>query len=645
MKVLLRRVPSYVARRRMLSFVVFFCIVGAMLLSQAAPARAAQAAAVPASHLGAVTGAVGQPDFGPNVKIFDPSMSTSDIQATVDAIAKQQVDNEMGPQRYALLFKPGVYGTKANPLDFQVGYYTEVAGLGASPADVTINGHVDVYNRCLTNPDGSPNCIALDNFWRSLSNLTINVTGLSGCRSSGDFWAVSQAAPMRRVNITGGNLTLFDYCTAGPQEASGGFIADTQVASATINGSQQQFLVRDSKLGSWTNGVWNQVFSGVVGAPPQSFSTTPYNPQPYTTLPASPVSREKPFLYADASGHYSVFVPALRHDAVGTTWANGPAAGSSIPIERFYIARPTDTAFTINVALLRGRNLIFTPGIYHLNQTIRIRRPDTMVLGLGFATLTPDNGAVPMTVPNIKGEKIASLLFDAGPVSSPALLRMGDPRAPRAENGQARARDDWSDPADPSSIQDVFFRIGGASVGKATTSLVVNSDNVLLDDVWAWRADHGVGVGWTSNTADTGVVVNGDNVTAYGLFVEHYQKYEVIWNGNNGRDIFFQNEMPYDVPNQASWMNGALNGYAAFKVGDNVTNFQGYGMGSYCYFNVNPTVNAYHAFEVPNTPGVQFHDLLTISLGGVGTITHVINDTGATAQDSKTVPVNLVSYP
>ena len=256
-----------------------------------------------------------QPDFGPNVIIFDPSMSTSQIQTTVDAIANQQVDNEMGTQRYALLFKPGTYGSTTTPLTFQVGYYTEVAGLGASPTDVVINGHVDVYNRCLT----ANNCIALVNFWRSLSNLTINVIGMDGCRSSGDFWAVSQAAPMRRVNITGGNLTLMDYCTAGPQYASGGFIADSQTGFI-VNGSQQQFLVRDSSIGGWSNGVWNQVFSGVVGAPPQSFSATPYHPPPYTTLATSPLTREKPFLYVNSSGNFQVFVPALRHDVVGTTY-------------------------------------------------------------------------------------------------------------------------------------------------------------------------------------------------------------------------------------------------------------------------------------------------------------------------------------
>src|SRR5262249_38522427 len=275
----------------------------------------------------------------------DPSMPVSQIQATLDAIAAEQVDAEMGTQRYTLLFKPGTYGTVDAPLTFQVGYYTEVAGLGASPTDVTINGHVDVYNRCLA-PD---NCIALVNFWRSLSNLTINVTGLAGCRGSGNFWAVSQAAPMRRVNITGGNLTLMDYCTAGPQYASGGLISDSQTGFI-INRSQQQFLVRDSNIRKWAHGLWDQVFFQVLGAPPQSSSTRPFNPPPYTTLATSPVTRERPFLYVDAYNHYNVFVPALRRDSLGTTWANGPAAGSSIPIESFFIAKPTDSVKAINVA-------------------------------------------------------------------------------------------------------------------------------------------------------------------------------------------------------------------------------------------------------------------------------------------------------
>ena len=567
------------------------------------------------------------PDLGANVIVFDPSMATSDIQAAVDAIAAQQVDNEMGTQRYALLFKPGVYGSAATPLIVQVGYYTEVAGLGASPADVVINGHVDVYNRCLA-PD---NCIALNNFWRSLSNLTIHVMGLDGCRASGDFWAVSQASPMRRANVTGGNLTLMDYCTAGPQYASGGFIADSQT-QFVINGSQQQFLVRDSSIGGWSNGVWNQVFSGVVGAPPQSFSTTPYDPPPYTTLASSPVTREKPFVYTTGSGDLAVFVPALRHDSSGTTWAAGPAAGTSIPIDRFFIARPSDTAKSINAALASGKHLILTPGVYHLDRTIDVKRDDTVVLGLGLATLVPDNGVVALSVADAKGVILAGLMVDAGTANSPVLLQVGAPNSHK------------SDPADPSSLHDVFFRIGGATPGRATTSLVVNSDDVILDDIWAWRADHGNGVGWTVNTADTGVVVNGANVTAYGLFVEHYQSYELIWNGENGRTIFFQNELPYDPPSQAAWSHDGVDGFAAYKVAGSVATHEAWGMGSYSFFNQGVPIHASHAFEVPVTSGVRLHDILTVFLTGSGGIDHVVNDTGA-AVDSTNQVTNIVSYP
>jgi hypothetical protein len=588
---------------------------------------AALAIAAALSFAGASSAGVrssGAPDFGPNVIVFNPTMPTSQIQATVDAIAAQQVDNEMGTQRYALLFAPGTYGTAANPLDFQVGYYTEVAGLGASPGDVTINGHIDVYNRCLT-PD---NCIALDNFWRSLSNLTIHVTGLSGCRSSGDFWAVSQAAPMRRVAITGGNLTLMDYCTAGPQYASGGYIADSQTGFI-INGSQQQFLVRNSSIGGWSNGVWNQVFSGVVGAPPQSFGPTPYDPPPYTTLATSPVTREAPFLYVDSSGLYRVFVPALRRDSAGTSW---DGAGSSLPIDQFFIARPADDAQKINNALARGQNLILTPGIYHLDRTLKVKRPDTIVLGLGFPTLVPENGTTTMTVADVEGVKLTGLLFDAGTLNSPSLLEVGTPHAHK------------SDPADPTSLQDVFFRIGGATAGKATTSLVVNSDDVILDDIWAWRADHGNGVGWTANTADTGVVVNGDDVTAYGLFVEHYQRYQVIWNGENGKTIFFQNELPYDPPSQAAWSHDGVNGFAAYKVADTVKAHEAWGLGSYSFFNTGQPIRESHSFEVPVTPGVTLHDLLTVFLTGSGGIDHVVNDTGAAVDASNQVS-NVVAYP
>jgi hypothetical protein len=570
-----------------------------------------------------------EPDFGPNVKVFDPSMPTSQIQATVDAIAAEQLPNQFGTQRYTLLFKPGTYGSAAQPLSFQVGYYTEVAGLGASPRDVTINGTIDVHNQCFA--ANSTDCTALVNFWRSLSNLTVNITGQQGCRSGTDFWAVSQAAPLRRVSFTGGNVSLMDYCTAGPQYASGGFIADSAFAGGTvINGSQQQFLVRNSALDGWSNGVWNQVFAGSPGAPPQSFPTPPY-----TTLATTPQSRERPFLYVDDHGDYRVFVPDAQRASAGTTWQAGQTPGRSLSIDDFYLARPSDSERSINTQLARGRNLIFTPGVYGIGRSLKVKRADTIVMGMGIATLTAEHGSVPMRVADVKGVGISGLMFDAGPAESPVLLQVGT----------AHPRRHVSDPADPTAIQDVFFRIGGPHAGRAERSLEVNSDDTLLDDIWAWRADHGSGVGWTVNTADTGVVVNGDDVTATGLFVEHYQRYEVIWNGERGRTVFFQNEMPYDPPDQAAWRHGDVLGWAAYKVADGVRTHEAWGLGSYIYTNVNPSLHASHAFEVPVTPGVRFHDLLTVSLNHAGTIDHVINDTGAPVTPDIQGPSTVVSYP
>jgi len=244
-----------------------------------------------------------------------------------------------------------------------------------------------------------------------------------------------------------------------------------------------------------------------------------------------------------------------------------------------------------------------------------------------------------MSVADVVGVKLAGFMIDAGPVNSPVLMEVGKPHAHK------------SDPNNPTSLQDVFFRIGGAALGKATTSLVVNSDDVLLDNIWAWRADHGNGVGWTHNTADTGVIVNGDNITAYGLFVEHYQKYEVIWNGNGGKVIFFQNEVPYDPPSQEAWMEAPdVKGWAAMKVADTVASFNGYGMGSYSFFNQGIDIYADNAFEVPNTlPPGSLHNLLTIFLdpsNGSGGILNVINDTGGSSTIANPdVPVTVVSYP
>lgn len=552
---------------------------------------------------GGTTNPPGTPDFGPNVTVFDPSMSASSIQSKLDSVFSQQETNQFGSARQALLFKPGTYSANAN-----VGFYTQVAGLGLSPDDVTINGAVHAEADWF---QGN----ATQNFWRDAENLSVNPTGGT------DRWAVSQAAPYRRMHVRG-NLALDDGGWS-----SGGFISDTKVDGQIQSGTQQQFLTRNSQMGSWSGSNWNMVFVGDQGAPAQSFPT-------YTNVASSPTIREKPFLYVDSAGAYQVFVPGLQSNAVGTTWNGKTPAGKSLPIDQFYIVKPGATAADMNTALAAGKNLLVTPGVYHLDQTINITRPDTVVLGMGLATFVPDGGITAVTTADVDGIELAGLLIDAGTTNSPTLMQIGP------------AGSSASHAADPTQLSDVFIRIGGATVGKATNSLVINSANTIIDHTWIWRADHGNSgtVGWTTNTADNGLTVNGNNVTAYGLFVEHYQKTQVTWNGNGGRTYFFQNEMPYDPPNQASWMNGTGKGYPAYKVASSVTSHEAWGLGSYCYFSANSSVVADHAFEVPSVSGVKFHDMVTVSLGGVGTISHIINSTGGPSNSSTNVAY-LTNYP
>ncbi|NUQ98139.1 MAG: coagulation factor 5/8 type domain-containing protein [Streptomyces sp.] len=544
-------------------------------------------------------------DLGPNVLVFDPS--TPGIQAKLDEVFAQQESAQFGTGRYALLFKPGTY----NGLNAQLGFYTSIMGLGLSPDDTTINGDVTV-------DAGWFNGNATQNFWRSAENLALVPA------NGTNRWAVAQAAPFRRMHVRGGlNLSPTGYGWA-----SGGYIADSRVDGQVGPYSQQQWYTRDSAIGSWLNGVWNMVFSGVEGAPAQSFP----NP-PYTTLDTTPVSREKPFLYVDGASGLRVFLPEKRTGARGVTWGNGTPRGTSLPLSQFYVARPGVSAATLNQALKQGLHLLLTPGIYHLDQPILVNRANTVVLGLGYATLVPDNGVTALRVADVDGVRLAGFLIDAGPVNSPTLLEIG-PRGARRDHS-----------VNPTTVQDVFVRIGGAGAGKATTSMVINNRHTIVDHTWVWRADHGDGVGWDTNRADYGIVVNGDDVLCTGLFVEHFNKYDVQWYGQRGRTIFFQNEKAYDAPNQAAIQNGSVKGYAAYKVGDGVTVHEGWGLGSYCYYDVDPTIVQHNGFTAPNRPGVRFHDLLVVSLGGKGQYEHVINDTGTPTSGTSTVPSTVVSYP
>ena len=527
------------------------------------------------------------PDFGPNVLIFDPAMT--DIQSRINALFARRERSEFGPGRVAYLFKPGEYH-----LDVQMGFCMQALGLGRSPDEVGITGAVR------SKADWARNHNATVNFWRGAENLAVTPT----LEDKVNVWAVSQGTALRRVHFHG-NVALWDGGWA-----SGGFMADCKIDGQVNSGTQQQWLSRNADWGRWIGSSWNMVFVGVAH-PPEGRWPSP----PYTVVEQTPLSREKPYLFIDAAGDYFVFVPDLATDTKGITWAAGPTPGRALPISQFYLARPErDNAATINAALRDGRDLILTPGIYHLETSVEVTRPETVVLGLGYATLVPDRGTPALTIADVEGVKIGGLLLEAGPVNSPVLLQVGP-----AVGGADHA-------ANPVFLYDIFCR---ATTGTADCFVTINSNNVVGDNLWLWRADHGPGAAWTVNRNAHGLIVNGNDVTLYGLFVEHTQEYQTLWNGNGGRVYFYQSEIPYDPPSQAAWMNGTVRGFASYKVAANVTRHEAWGVGVYSVFH-EPGVILENAIETPDVPGVKIHHMVTLRLGLQTTsgINHIINGRG-----------------
>jgi len=536
----------------------------------------------------------GAPNFGPNVLIFDPSMSMTSIQSQLAQVYTQMDSAQFGTGRYALFFKPGQYS-----LDVQVGFYTQLLGLGQSPDDVVITGAVRAKADWL----GSNN--ATCNFWRAAENFAVIPT--QAIDSNVDVWAVSQGTALRRAHVRG-TIALDD----NGGWSSGGFIADSKIDTQINSGSQQQFLTRNVDLTDWQGSNWNMVFVGDGQPPSGTWPSTPY-----TTVASTPKVREKPFLYVDAGGAYFVMVPALKTNSQGSSWGTSAPPGSAVSIDRFYIAQPgTDTATTLNAALAAGEHLLFTPGIYHLASELQVTRPGTIVLGIGLATLIPDNGNAILAVADVDAVTVGGLILEAGPTSSPVLLQVGTTGS-AVDHSQA-----------PTALFDVHCRIGGADVGTAANCVTIDSNDVLVDNTWLWRADHGAGASWTVNRSNNGLIVNGANVTIYGLFVEHFQQYQTLWNGNGGAVYFYQSEMPYDPPDQGSWQEAAgVNGYASYKVADGVTTHQAQGLGVYSVFDND--VEAANAIETPSGAGIAMHHMVTVSLAA-GAIDNIINGTGGT---------------
>lgn len=534
--------------------------------------------------------------FGDQVFIFDDTMDMDSINKLLSIYNEQQAFNEFGFEHYAFLFKPGVYDVEVT-----VDYYMQVMGLGKLPGDVTIRGAV----QSTTTTGGKiPNKVTTM-FWRGAENMKVEPTD-----DKMMYWAVSQAAPYRRMHVVG--EINFDKGSW----ASGGALINSVIQGRAGLTTGQQWMTRNSTIDRWEGGNWNRVFIGVEGAPEDTWPK-----QPTTVIEKTPVSREKPFLTINERGEYAVFVSEVRRETSGPTWnTDEEEKGFLIPLNDFFIAKPNqDNAETINAALAEGKHLLLTPGIYRLEETIRVSRPNTVVLGLGLPTLIPQTGKVALATTDVGGIKIAGLMVDAGPQLSSTLIQVGTPDSNKNHE------------ENPTSLHDIYCRIGGAVEGQAETAVTIHSNHVIGDHFWLWRADHGIGTAWGSGQNKHGLVVYGDHVAIYGLFNEHFQHYQTLWNGEYGSTYFYQSEIPYRPPSNEVWNDNGKPGFASYKVAEHVQYHKAFGLGIYSFFKGKETienkVRLENAIEVPNHKGILIKHIATFS-GPDGGINHPINGEG-----------------
>jgi len=561
--------------------------------------------------------------FGAQV-LINPS------QNQILSIYNQQgaVSAQFSNKRYAILFTPGSYY-----LDVRVGYNTEVLGTGLSPDDVNIVGAV----RTQDTPgsfDHGPG--ALNNFWRGVGNLSIvptlgSITYPPGSEvnipANQNVWAVSQAAPLRRIHIKDGDLRLFELGWS-----SGGFMANSKIDGAVVAGSQQQWYTRDSTwLKQWFGGAWNIVLANnqaTFTAEQLSGAAWP----PFTIIQQLPLIIEKPFLVYTNKSWAIMVPPAIRNPKLGVNWTNN---GSRISIDNIYIASPqgknVDDATLINQALAQGKSIILTPGEYNIYSSLQVTTANTVILGIGLPTLKTQGADSAIKVADVDGVRLAGFTVDAGQQTAAATL---------VEVGPTGSNLSHSD--NPSALSDVYCRVGGENANQvsAKSCITINSNDVLGDNLWLWRADHDIHypvvVPYNINPADTGIIINGDRVIMHGLAVEHFLKYQTIWNGNHGQLFFYQSELPYDVP--PDWGHDGVLGFASLKVNAS-SNFKAYGVGVYCFFANTPTpVFSDTAIESVEAVGISFEHLFTVYLNGDANhpdiesgIKHIINNEGGAA--------------
>lgn len=523
-----------------------------------------------------------------NIKIFAPDDRHNRIQNYINQSYEDLKGTEWSLDRACYMFLPGDY----SDITLSLGYYTSIHGLGNNPDDVILN-KLKVEDHPLTKN-------ALINFWRSLENLSFD---------NDSMWAVSQATSIRRAHFKN-NLVL---CQTGA--SSGGFIANSKIDGTISPGSQQQFLMRNDQFNNWTNSNFNMVFEGCIGEMPQIEE----NSVKTTIIENNLDVIEKPFLTFDSNKGLGYIVSNNNNHSKGYNWDNSEA--EFIPLERFTILHPSDNAASINEALNNNQYILFTPGIYHIDETLNVVKDESIIVGLGYATLSSEKDLDTLMSVKSKHNKISSLLFqNNAKISNYLVLENND------------------EVTSNSLLSDLFFRVGGqaTNITSVDTCLTINQDKVIGDNFWIWRADHGTDknyIGFDKNYAKNGIIINGDDVTCHALMVEHFYQYQTIWNGENGKMVFYQSETPYE-PTQEQWTNDDPSlseeerlGYASYYINKDIINHKAYGLGIYFVNTTNKQLTSYSSLRAPKNEGIYLEHISALMFSPKSTFMHVVNDT------------------
>lgn len=535
-------------------------------------------------------------------------------------------DHHFSSRRYAVMFAPGGY----HGVDLEVGYYSQVLGLGKSPDDVQFREcdkgpYVPALNFHL-----HKNGTCLDTFWRSLENVQSFAPTMK--------WAVSQAAPLRRVHVMG-DLDLYD----GGAYASGGHFENSMVEGLTHAGGQQQFLYRNVGLkGGAEGGAWSMTYVGCTENVPPASSGGDKSCS-VTVLPDPPIRMEKPFVAMTDAEKFELRVPLFTRDEALT---HGPLMdGSNEEVRDFSrvrVVREDEPVARIQEALDDGKDVVLAAGIFTLEKSVVMKHPDQVLLGLGLATLVAPRDGSPCVkvLPNTPGVRVAGIMLEASELDENAnkegssLLEWGE-----------HDKEDSGDENNPGGLFDIFCRVGGATLG-SREAISVNammrlfSGNVIGDDLWLWRADHAEllpnedanypeisPIYWQSEQSEfrveTGLEVAANNVTIYGLAVEHANGHQTMWSGDHGFVAFYQCELPYGV-SQETFGDEDYRGYV---VHENVEHHELHAPGVYSNFR-NEVVKTATAIEHPERETVKIINPFTVRLDNHFGIESISNHKG-----------------